>query len=79
MKPLMIVVLFLPWIMAFVVGVPDAHARSDLSRKCALASDLIRENRCGPDPTACDRGLYEALKAGCRIHSWGHQPEPPPQ
>ena len=78
MKPLTIVVLLASWIIGFVIGVPDAQARSDLSKKCALASDLIRENRCGRDVSACDRGLYAALKAGCRIHSWGHRPEPSP-
>jgi hypothetical protein len=43
-----------------------------LSQRCALASVLIRDNRCGP--ISCDEGLGRALRAGCHIHHWGHMP-----
>lgn len=44
--------------------------KGSLSKKCALASEYIRKNNCGPQ--GCDIGLCIALQNGCRINSWGH-------
>ncbi len=43
---------------------------SDLSYKCAQASEYIKHNNCGPQ--GCDIGLCVALQHGCRINGWGH-------
>ena len=44
--------------------------RSDISYKCAQASEYIKHNNCGPQ--GCDIGLCIALQHGCRINHWGH-------
>src|SRR5882672_9042510 len=46
---------------------------SDLSYKCAQASEYIKNNNCGPQ--GCNCGLYFALQQGCHINSWGHTPD----
>ncbi len=46
------------------------YRQSDLSYKCAQASEYIRNNNCGPQ--GCDIGLCIALQHGCRINHWGH-------
>ena len=49
---------------------PQRYGSSDLSRKCALASEYLKHNNCGPQ--GCDEGYCLALQNGCRINSWGH-------
>jgi hypothetical protein len=47
-----------------------------LAQKCALASEMLKANNCGPP--GCDVGLCVALQQGCRINWWGHHPVCPP-
>ena|SRR5882672_3868465 len=49
---------------------PRRNQSSDLSYKCARASQLIKNNDCGPQ--GCDIGYCIALQHGCRINNWGH-------
>jgi hypothetical protein len=48
----------------------ESRAHSPLGYKCALASQYIKSNNCGPK--GCDIGLCVALQHGCHIQSWGH-------
>jgi hypothetical protein len=49
---------------------PQRHYSSDLTRKCALASELIRRGNCGVE--GCDIAYCISLRNGCHINSWGH-------
>ena len=51
-------------------SVPQQYSSQDLSHKCAMASDFIKHNNCGPK--GCDEGLCVALQHGCHINGWGH-------
>jgi len=41
-----------------------------LSHACAMASQLIKNNRCGD--VTCERAVIAARGHGCHIHPWGH-------
>jgi len=45
-----------------------------LSRACAMASQLIKHNRCGD--VTCEHAVSAARRHGCRIHLWGHGTPP---
>ena len=78
MRTLLATVLLCGSAYAADIGTPQTTqtASIPLAQKCAMASVLLRDNRCAP--YTCDEALGRAIQAGCRINYWGHTPLLPP-